>query len=63
MTNELFEKLVVEAVEDLPKFFKEKLDNVNFLNSSIDRLVQQFYYNKAQSLNINEVINKIKLIQ
>ena len=31
MTNELFEKLVVEAVEDLPKFFKEKLDNVNLV--------------------------------
>ena len=31
MTNELFEKLVVEAVEDLPKFFKEKLDNVDLV--------------------------------
>lgn len=31
MTNELFEKLVVEAVGDLPKFFKEKLDNVDLV--------------------------------
>ena len=40
MTNELFEKLVVEAVEDLPKFFKEKLDNVDLVVEDLPE--QQF---------------------
>ena len=29
MTNNKFEQLVVEALTKLPRFFKEKLDNVN----------------------------------
>ncbi len=29
MTNEEFEKLVVEALNEIPKVFKEKLDNVD----------------------------------
>lgn len=29
MTNEEFEKLVIEALEEIPKVFKEKLDNVD----------------------------------
>ena len=29
MTKDEFEKLVIEASEDLPRFFKEKLDNVD----------------------------------
>lgn len=29
MTNEEFEKLVTEALENLPTFFEEKLDNVD----------------------------------
>ncbi len=31
MEPEEFEKLVIAAVEDLPKFFKEKLDNVDLV--------------------------------
>ncbi|HSX57732.1 MAG TPA: metallopeptidase family protein [Candidatus Saccharimonadales bacterium] len=31
MKQEEFEKLVVEAVEALPKFFKDKLDNVDLV--------------------------------
>lgn len=29
MTNEVFEKLVVKALDNIPKFFKDKLDNVD----------------------------------
>ena len=31
MTNNQFEKLVVKALEDIPKFFKGKLENVDLV--------------------------------
>lgn len=34
MNQEEFEQLVIEAVESLPKFFKEKLDNVDIVVES-----------------------------
>lgn len=31
MANEEFEKLVIKALEDIPNFFKEKIDNVDIV--------------------------------
>lgn len=31
MANEEFEKLIIKALEDIPKFFKEKIDNVDIV--------------------------------
>jgi hypothetical protein len=53
---------VRKAIEDFIAEYFSTLKNVNFLNIFLEKLIQRYYINKSEKLDINDVIEKLKNI-
>jgi len=53
---------VKQSIENFIKKYINVYENVNWLNSFLDQLEQQYFINKSQKLTIDDVIKKIEMI-